>query len=168
MKLSFAAVCAAGVAVFLTSCAPAPPPDTHDADVQAIKDNEAQWNKDFQAKDVDKLVAHYVDDATVMNPGTPPAVGKEAIRAMLKEMVGDSALMLGFQTSRVEVAKSGDLAFTQGSYTMTMTNPATKKPMNDKGSYVTGYRKQADGSWKAVSDIASSETPPGPPPAKKK
>ena len=37
------------------SCAQAPKPaDNHDADVQAIKDIEAQWNKDYEAKDADK------------------------------------------------------------------------------------------------------------------
>ncbi len=43
---------------------------------------------------------------------------------------------------------------------MTMTNPATKQPLSDHGSYVTTYAKQADGSWKAVADIATSEVPP--------
>ena len=56
------------------------------------------------------------------------------------------------------------MAYTQGAYTLTLTDPVTKKPINDKGSYVTLYKKQPDGSWKAVSDIASSATPPSPPP----
>ena len=130
------------------------------ADVQAIKSTEEQWNKDFQSKNVDALLAHYTDDATLMSPGMPVAMGKDAIRASLKEMVADPALVLTFQPRRVEVAKSGDLAFTEGSYNMTMTNPATKRSIQDKGSYVTVYRKQSDGSWKAVSDIATSEVPP--------
>jgi ketosteroid isomerase-like protein len=75
-------------------------------------------------------------------------------------MVADPALSLKFQASHVEVAKSGDVAFTRGSYTMTMTDPNSKQVVNDRGSYVTTYRKQADGSWKAVSDIATSEVPP--------
>ncbi|HTT65113.1 MAG TPA: hypothetical protein VMG35_24850 [Bryobacteraceae bacterium] len=54
----------------------------------------------------------------------------------------------------------GDMAYTQGAYTMTMTDPASKKTVNDKGGYVTIYKKQADGSWKAVADIASSSNPP--------
>ena len=50
---------------------------------------------------------------------------------------------------------------------MTMTDPNSKQVINDHGSYVTTYRKQPDGSWKAVADIASSEVPlPAPPPAK--
>ena len=63
----------------------------------------------------------------------------------------------------VQVSKSGDLAFTQGAYQMTMTDPASKQTIHDHGSYVTTYAKQADGSWKAVADIASSETPPAVP-----
>jgi uncharacterized protein (TIGR02246 family) len=169
MKRSLFAICTVGLLALLTSCTQAPQSvDTHEADIQALKDNEAQWNKDFQAKDVEKLVTHYADDAVLISPGAPPSIGKEAIHSMLKDMVGDNALSLSFEAARVEVAKSGDVAYTQGSYTMTMTDPATKKPISDKGSYVTVYKKQADGSWKAVSDIASSATPPGPAlPAKK-
>jgi ketosteroid isomerase-like protein len=77
-------------------------------------------------------------------------------------MVRDNALSLKFEAAHVDVSKAGDFAYTQGSHTMTMTDPATKKPVSDKASYVTVYRK-IDGAWKAVSDIASSNTtPPAP------
>jgi ketosteroid isomerase-like protein len=75
-------------------------------------------------------------------------------------MTSDPAMSLQFQASKVDVAKSGDLAYTQGSYTLAITDPQTKKVVNDHGSYVTAYRKQADGSWKAVEDIVVSEIPP--------
>jgi uncharacterized protein (TIGR02246 family) len=163
MTRNLFAICTVGLLALVTSCAQAPQsPDTHDADVQALKDNEAQWNKDYQAKDLEKIAAHYADDAVLIAPGTQPAIGKDAIHSALKQMVADNALSLSFQADRVDVAKSGDVGYTQGSYTLTLTDSATKKPINDKGSYVTVYKKQADGSWKAVSDIASSATPPGP------
>ena len=132
----------------------------HDADVQALKDNETQWNKDFEAKDAEKLTAHYTDDAVLMNTGSPASSGKEAIRKALKEMVADPALSLKFHASQVEVAKSGDLAYTQGTYALTVTDPASKKIINDKGTYVTVYKKQADGTWKAAQDAAISEGAP--------
>ena len=150
----------------LAGCTQAPP-DTHDADVKAIHDIEVQWNQDFQAKDADKLVAHYSDDAVLMNPGTPASSGKDAIRTALKGMLTDPAFSLKFQATQVEVAKSGDVAYTRGQYIMAMTDPAGKKVINDKGSYVTVYRKQADGSWKAAEDAAISEgAPPAPEPVK--
>ncbi len=151
------------IALMMTACNQ--PADTHDADVQAIKDAEAQWNKDYVAKDVDKVVAHYADNAVLMTPGAAALSGKDALRGALKEMLSDPALTLQFQASVVDVSKSGDVGYTEGSYTLTATDPQTKQPIHDHGSYVTVYRKQADQSWKAVSDIASSAVPPPAPPA---
>ena len=136
-----------------------------EAIAKTIKDDEAQWVQDYAAKDANKIVNHYADDAIVIAPGMPASNGKAAINDTIKGMVTDPALNLKFTSSQVEVAQSGDLAYTRGSYTMTFTNPATKQPMTDHGSYVTTYRKQSDGSWKAVTDIASSELPPSPPSA---
>jgi len=136
---------------------------THAADVQAIRDTEAQWNRDYQSKDLDKLAGHYANDAVLMAPFSPPVQGIDAIRSAMKGMVDDPALSLKFHATRVEVAKAGDLGFSEGTYELTLTNPATNKPVNDHGTYVTVYRKQSDGAWKAVSDIASSGAAPGSP-----
>jgi uncharacterized protein (TIGR02246 family) len=159
----FSALCSMTV-IALMAIACNQPADTHDADATAIRNNEAQWNQDWAAKDAAKVAAYYADDAVVMAPGTPAATGKEAITGELKQMLADPALSLQFKTARVEVAKSGDLAVTQGSYVLAMTDPQSKQVIHDHGSYVTTWRKQADGSWKAVEDIASSEVPPPAPP----
>lgn len=150
---------AAAALVMLTGCT-ASMPDTHDADVKAIKDNEVQWNADWAAKDLDKLMAHYADDVFFVTSGAPAVTTKDALRAAFKDMVADPALSLKFQATRVEVAKSGDVGYTMGTYTLTVTDPATKQVVNDHGSYVTTYRKGADGSWKSVADMASSAVPP--------
>ena len=139
--------------------------NTHDADVQAIKDVETQWNQDFVAKDADKLAAHYTNDAVLMAPGEAATVGMDAIKTALKQMVSDPTISLKFQASKVDTSSSGDMGYSQGSYTLTLTDPQSKQMINDHGSYVTVYRKQADGTWKAVSDIASSGVPMPPPPA---
>jgi uncharacterized protein (TIGR02246 family) len=153
---------AAVVALSLAGCS-ATADANHDADAKALKDNETQWNQDFVSRDAEKLAAHYADDAVLIGPGMPSIPGKEAIRKALTAMVADPALSLRFESSRVEIGKAGDIAFMQGSYRMTMTDPNSKQVIHDHGSYVTTYRKQPDGSWKAVADIASSEIPPGSP-----
>jgi ketosteroid isomerase-like protein len=89
----------------------------------------------------------------------PSMKGKDAIRTALKEFIGDPNVSLTFTSASAEVAKSGDIAYTQGSYTMVQSDMKTKKPITEKGAYVTVYKKQADGSWKAVQDI---NTPGGP------
>jgi len=158
----------AAAALTMYACKSAAP-DTHDADVKAIQDLESHWNQDYVGKDTAKIASYYADDAVLITPGAPPLVGKDAIQKGLAQFLSDPGMTLGFHPSRVEVAKSGDIAYTEGSYTMTMTDPQTKQVMNDHGSYVTDYRKQPDGSWKAVADIACSEVrPPAALPAKAK
>lgn len=129
------------------------------ADVKALKDSEIRWNQEYTAKDLEKVMAHYANDAVVMAPGFPAMSGPAEIRKMLKSMMDDTSFTLKFQGVRTEVSSSGDLGFTQGTYQMTMMDPASKQVIHDHGSYVTTYRKEA-GSWKAVADIATSEVPP--------
>ena len=161
MKRVLILCAAAAIALAVTACNDT---DTHDADVKAVQANESQWNQDWLAKDSNKIVAHYADDAVLMTPDMPADHGITDVSAAIKQMVADPALNLKFQSSKIEVAKSGDIGYTQGIYTMTMTDPVTKKVISDHGSYVTTYRKQPDGTWKAVVDIATSEVAPPPAP----
>ncbi len=161
MKKFAALFCVTVVSLLLTGCDDAPA-DTREADAKAIKEIETQWNHDYAQKDADKTIAHYATDAVLMGSGMPVSTGKEAITKTIKGMLSDPALELKFKASKVEVAKSGDIAYTQGSYTMAFTGP-NRKVVNDHGSYVTVYHKEKEGGWKAVSDIASSEVPPPPP-----
>ena len=84
--------------------------------------------------------------------------GVAVIHEGLKDILKDAKFALTFAAQHVEVAKSGDVAFTQGTYTNTMTDPKTKKAMTEKGTYVTVYKKAANGNWQAVEDI---NTPDG-------
>ena len=154
----FVFFCAAALTCCLTACNQST--DTKDADIKAVQANEAQWNQDWLAKDTSKIAGHYADDAILMVPGSPAVTGRSAIESSLKQMTADPAISLKFKADKVDVANSGDLAFTQGTYTLTLTDPHTGKVINDHGSYVTTYRKQPDGSWKAVADIATSDVPP--------
>ena len=164
MRREYAAGCAAGLFLLLAGCSdtPAPPADTSAADLKAIKDGEVAWNADFGAKDAEKLAGHYADDATLMMPDAPIIMGKDAIRPALKDMMSDKNLALSFTTTTAQVAKSGDYAYTQGTYSMTSTNPRTKKVVAEKGKYLTVYKKQSDGTWKAIEDIDNADAPATP------
>jgi len=146
----------------LAGCNSTPPAPAVDlvAEQAKIHDLEASWAKEAAAKDLEKSVGHYADDAVLIMPGAPAFKGKDAIRTAWKGMLDDPNLKIDFSADRVEISASGDMASTKGSYTLTLTNPKTKKPVDDKGSYVTVYKKQADGGWKAVEDITASEIAP--------
>jgi uncharacterized protein (TIGR02246 family) len=164
-KTFFLLTAFATVLSFLFGCAPAPPPaapDTRAADEQAIRDGEAQWVKDFATKDPEKVLAHYADDGVSMIPLMKLMMGKDAIRAGLKEEFSDPNSSLDFHPAKVEIAKSADLAYSEGTYAYTSTDPKTKKAVIEHGNYVEVYKKQADGSWKVAADIATQEIAPKP------
>lgn len=149
----------------MTACNQTPPPapaDTRAADAQAIRDDEAAWVKDWNSKNIDSITSHYASDAVLYINNMPAMNGVPAIKAGMTGMIADPNLSLSFQASAVEVAKAGDLAYSRGVYTLTVTDPKTKKKIQEKGKYVTVYAKQSDGSWKAVADIDNPDAPATP------
>ena len=165
MHTRYAWAAAITLVVILAGCKQAPPPpapDTHDADVKAISDLETATVQAIAAKDLDKACAFYADDASLFMPDAHVFNGMPAIKAALKPMLGDKNFSFTISSQKVDVAKSGDLGYGYGAYTMTMTNPKTKKVLTEKGRYVTVYKKQADGGWKAIVDIDSEDARPSP------
>jgi uncharacterized protein (TIGR02246 family) len=159
---SFALCFAIVLATVGCSNTPAPPPaaaDTRSADVQAVKDVETAWMKDAASKDPDKWASYFTEDGDGLYPGGPMLKGKAAIRAGIAPIMADPNFTLSFQSTRAMASKGGDMVYSEGTYTMTMTDPKSKKPMTDKGKFLTVYTKQADGSWKAIADTFNSDSP---------
>ena len=74
-------------------------------------------------------------------------------------MMKDPAFALSFETKFIEVARSGDLAYELGTFTMTSSDPNTEKPVVTKGQGLTVWKKQPDGSCKAHIDVPVSGPP---------
>ena len=126
-----------------------------------LRDNEAKWNAAYAARDSEALAAAYASDAALANPGSALVTGSVGIRKEVANFASDPNLQVVFGADRIQVASSGDLAYTRGHYKLTSTDPATKKPADSVGSYLTVWQKQSDGNWKAVEDFVT----PGPAPA---
>jgi ketosteroid isomerase-like protein len=124
-----------------------------------LKDSEAAWNAEYNSRNVEAIIGHYADDAALANPGAPLATDAASRRAAITQFVSDPNLHIEFASDRVQVAKSGDLAYTRGHFSMRTTDPATKQPRTDTGTYLTVWQKQADGSWKAVEDAVVPGAP---------
>ena len=157
MAICFAAACAR---------APAKPVFNAARAIDTIRTGEVNWNADWKSGDPGKVAAHYAPQAIVMVPGQAPVSGLEAIRAMAQKSMDDPAFNLAFSSDKVDMAASGDLAASRGTFTLTATDPATKARTTTTGAFVTVYKPQPDGSWKAQWDMATPNPPaaPNPPP----
>ena len=120
---------------------------------KAVRDADAEWSKVASAKDLDKTVAFYADNAVVLPPNQPAVTSKDGIRNLWKGFL-DSFTDISWKTARLEVANSDDMAVLTGTYEMTM-----KDGSKDKGKYCEVWQKKADGKWKVAIDMFSSDLP---------
>lgn len=149
-------------ALALTACVaekPAPvPPDTRAADEAAIRAAVKQWSASAQARDAAKFASFYAEDGVLMLEDAPDAHGIAALREGISGMMQDPNFDLSFAAADVVVARSGDLAYETGSYTLTVSDPE-QKPATEKGHYVVIWRKHTDGTWKVAVDVPVSDPP---------
>jgi len=156
MKTKLLFVCGCVFLLSFTFASPAAAADTKIE--QALRDLDAQWSAAAGAKDLDKTVSYYSEDAIVMPPNAPGATTKEAIRSAWKEMRTTPGSAISWKATKVEVEKAGDRAYVSGTYEETTTD-ASGKPVKDRGKYVEVWEKQADGKWKCGADIWNSDLP---------
>jgi ketosteroid isomerase-like protein len=162
----FILVSGAAVALLLSACGSSTPPDTRAADEKVLRDMDAQWSKAAASNNLDAVVAYYTDDASLLPPNEPIADNKQAIRASWAGFLVPGT-SVSWEANRVDVSRSSDLAYTQGTYQATMKD-AQGKLAPDHGKYLEVWKKQADGKWKAVADMFSSDVAAAPASAEKK
>ena len=139
-------------------CKQAPPPDTKAAE-QAVRDADTQGSKAAQAHNLAGVFADFADDATMLPANSELLTSKGAVQQAWIDML-TPAVDLSWTPMYVEAAKSGDMVYVVGSYTMT-TKAAKGKgsPTADHGKYLSVWKKQADGSWKVEADTWNSDLP---------
>jgi uncharacterized protein (TIGR02246 family) len=150
-------------ALALAACAaeapqPVEPPDTRAADEAAIQTAVEEWSTAAEAKDAETFASFYADDGVLLLEGAPDARGIAALREGIAGMMQDPNFALSFAADDVVVARSGDLAYETGTYTLTMSGP-DGEPATQKGHYVDVWKKNAQGEWKVAVDAPVSDPP---------
>ncbi len=121
-----------------------------------IQADEKKWNEEFKAKNLEGLMSHYADDAHFVADGAV-ADGSTAIRKVYADALSDAYFGVTFASDKIDVASSGDLAYSRGHFSEKHEDRKTTQIVSESGTYVTVYTKQQDGTWKAVEDITVSD-----------
>jgi uncharacterized protein (TIGR02246 family) len=131
------------------------------ADEAAIREADQAFAKAASASDASALTAFYASDAVLMPPGSPALKGSEAIGKFWSTMT--SSVTGPFELKTTAVDGRGDLGFSTGEYTLTLTpRKAGAKPMPaEHGKYLGIMKKQPDGSWKLIYDTWNTNGEPG-------
>lgn len=132
-----------------------------ESDRAAILATDSPWQAAIAARDVERALSFWADDAVVLPPGQASLVGKDAIRGFVTESFKVPGFGLRWETTSVQIAPRGDLGYQLAKTTTTFNGP-DGKPIAMRGKSVAVWRKGTDGRWSCVVDIWNDEPPPKP------
>ncbi|PPC84520.1 MAG: DUF4440 domain-containing protein [Methylotenera sp.] len=118
---------------------------------QQINAINQSFDNAFNAKNAAAIGALYADNAVVMPaPAGEPVIGAAAVQSFFAGLI--EAGVIEHQLTLVDAVEDGNLAFQRGKWAGAMVNAQGEK-QTFGGNVHLVYRKQADGSWKAVTHI---------------
>jgi ketosteroid isomerase-like protein len=120
---------------------------------------DAAWMKVYAAKDLEKSVAFFDNEGSMLPSNAPIATGKDALTKLIGIAFATPDYTLSWHANKVGVARSGELGYTSGTYDFSMKD-ASGKTISDKGKYLTVWKKEVDGTWKVLFDTYNSDLPP--------
>ena len=126
------------------------------------KEKLLQADKDFSETSL-KLGAaeafnqYLTEDALELPSGKNAVQGRENIYDMMKENQDD--YKLEWTPQYAEVAKSGELGYTWGTYILSYKDEKGEE-QKSYGKYLNIWKKQTDGSWKVAVDMGNSSPKP--------
>lgn len=150
------AICIAASVFIISACSNEKGAATIDlekakADIQAMEDAYAAAEK---AKDADKVVVYYSDDAVTYGRNRMPEVGKAAIKeGHAKRLAADTSGNYNVYKV-VDLFGEGNMLVEIGSWTE--MSPAGAEV--DKGHYMSYFQKK-DGKWVCVRDMNVTSSP---------
>ena len=123
----------------------------NDIDPAQEKRNLMQTDRDFSALSLEKgtriAFTAYIDSTGVMlRPNSLPVAGAEAIALLNRQR--QEGFTMSWEPDSAFVSASADLGYTYGVYTVHRLAPDTVL----YGTYVSIWKKQANGQWKFVLD----------------
>ena len=153
-----------GLVLLVSACAPqAPPVDLVDLDAEraALLDRDHAWSETLP-DDLDAFLSFFAEDGGFYPSEAPIAVGTDAIRAVMSGVISTPGIAFNWTATKADVSQAGDLGYTTGTYDQTV-HDAAGNPVMTQGKYVIVWKKQEDGQWKVVADIANPDAPPSVP-----
>lgn len=155
MSIQFRSAALLAAATFLFSaCQTGPKPldmEKAKTEIQAMEDAYAAAEK---AKDAEKVVAYYSEDAISYSRNEQPLMGKKAIKESQAKRMAEDTTGNTYVYKIVDLFGEGNTLVEIGSWTA--MSPAGTEV--DKGHYMSVFQKK-DGKYQCIRDMSVTSTP---------
>ena len=128
-----------------------------DAQAKALAKLDDDWSKAAATKDADRVASFYAEDAIAYPPNEAVALGRPAAKKVWAAYFSDPTFTISWKADHAGVSKSGDLGFTAGAYEDSYRG-TDGKVVTEKGKFLCTWKKQKDGTWKAIHDMWNSDS----------
>jgi ketosteroid isomerase-like protein len=119
----------------------------------AVMGADVAFAQATRERGVEGWLEYFADSGVQVTPGRN-VVGKAAIRELMAAELGDTAHLLSWRPTSAEVSAGGDLGYTIGRWEW---GPRSGGAPERRGTYVTIWRKEADGRWKVMLDVGNAD-----------
>lgn len=138
----------------LPACAPGGSPGITAAPAELMSSTD--WFDNYNAGNADGVAALYAEDGVIMAPGSPPIVGRPAIRDYIASDIESTkaADLTEIGDPVTEGSASGDMAWISGTFSLQRADGTTVT----KGKYSTVFERR-NGNWLIVRDVWNMDTP---------
>ncbi|HEX9632480.1 MAG TPA: nuclear transport factor 2 family protein [Gemmatimonadales bacterium] len=137
------------------ACAPPWGPPPNPSELLAA---DRAFAAETAARGADGWAAWFADDGRMYRE-RGYVDGRDAIRETMVPTFADSLRALRWAPDTAIVAASGDIGYTLGHWETVLTTAAGDSVVG-WGNYVTIWRRQSDGTWKATVDIGNQAERP--------
>jgi len=127
-----------------------------DRDTNILMQAERDFAKATAEHGVDGWMEFMAPNAVELS--AEPLVGLDQIRAGMTKQFKLPGFKISWEPTTAEFLGQGDVGYAVGRYEVRFTGD-DGTPKVRKGTYLTTWQKQDDGSWKVVSDIGSPDPP---------
>jgi ketosteroid isomerase-like protein len=124
------------------------------AEAKGLAKTDQEWSAAAATRDAKRVASFYADDAIAYPPDEPMAVGRAAAEKVWAAYFSDPNYKLSWQTEHAEA--TGALGYTSGTFEASFTGP-DGKIAHGVGKYLCVWRRQADGTWKAIHDMWNAD-----------
>jgi ketosteroid isomerase-like protein len=136
---------------FCSSCLSKRPAPSASANYEreklALMDADRAFSKMSGEKGMKTAFMDYIDsNGVLLRPGYLPIVGADAVDFL--SQLPENEYTMQWEPAGGDIAKSGEMGYTYGTFKIRQL----KRDTTIYGTYVTVWKKQADGSWKLALD----------------
>lgn len=147
------------VAIAPHGALPAATKGERETDRAAIDAAYTAWVQAVNAHDIDRWMTFLAPDPKFYPPDMSPLVDRDAVRAFYVELFRDPKFKLRCGQHHIEVAASGEVAWSLGACESTFTDKDGREG-HGKSKWMKVWKKQPNGEWKCQVNCWNYEPAP--------